>query len=124
MSQLGEVVVVSANSENRRTVAGTLARLEVDAICIPTVEQYREIAGGGAKLVFCDRHLPDGDFRDVLAATARSSTKKAPKVVMMARYLNIDSYDQAKRAGIFEAIPTPCRPTDIEWMVILARKQR
>jgi len=123
MDQLGEVVVISANSENRRNVAGTLARLEVDAICIPTVEQYREIAGG-AKLVFCDRHLPDGDFRDVLAATARSApAKKAPKVVMMASYLNVDSYDQAKRAGIFEAIPTPCRPTDIEWMLVLARKQ-
>jgi DNA-binding NtrC family response regulator len=122
MNQLGEVVVVSANSENRRAVVGTLARLEVDAICVPTVEQYREIAGDGATLVFCDRHLPDGDFRDVLAATARSA-KKAPNVVMMARYLNLDSYDQAKRAGIFEAIPTPCRPTDIEWMVILTRKQ-
>ena len=121
MNQLSEVVVISANSENRRNVAGTLARLEVDTICIPTVEQYREIAGDGAKLVFCDRHLPDGNFRDVLA-TARSA-KKAPKVVMMARYLNLDSYDQAKRAGIFEAIPTPCRPTDIEWMVILAREQ-
>ena len=122
MNQLGEVVVVSANLENRRTIAGILAGLDVDAICIPTVEQYREIVGDGAKLVFCDRHLPDGNFRDVLAAIARSA-KRAPKVVMMARYLNLDSYDQAKRAGIFEAIPTPCRPIDIEWMVILARKQ-
>ena len=122
MNQLGEVVVVSANSESRRTMTGILARLDVDSICIPTVEQYREIAGDGAKLVFCDRQLPDGDFRDVLAATARCA-KKAPKVVMMARYLNLDSYDQAKRAGIFEAIPTPCRPIDIEWMVILASKQ-
>ena len=74
-----------------------------------------------AKL-FCDRNLRDGDSRDVLAAITRS-TKKAPKVVMMASYLNRDSYDQPKRAGIFEAIPTPCAPTHIEVMVILARKQ-
>ena len=122
MNQPGAVVVVTANSDNRRAVARALATLDVDAICIPTVEQYREIAGDGANLVFCDRELPDGDFRDVLAATARCA-KKAPKVVMMARYLNLDSYDQAKRAGIFEAIPTPCRPTDIEWMVTLASQQ-
>jgi DNA-binding NtrC family response regulator len=118
-----EVVVISADVENRLTVAKTLARLEVDAICIPTVEKYREIAGDSeVKLVLCDTCLPDGDYRDVVAA-ATGSAKKAPNVVIMARHLNTDSYQEAKRTGIFEAIPTPCRPTDIEWMVILAKKQ-
>ena len=119
-----EVVVVSADSESGRNVAETLARLEVGAVCIPTVEQYREIAGTGQlKLVFCDANLPDGDYRDVVAATAARSTQKAPNVVIMTGHLNPDSYQQAKLAGIFEAIPKPCRPTDIEWMVILAKRQ-
>jgi DNA-binding NtrC family response regulator len=119
-----EVVVVSADLENRHAIVGTLSRLEVDAICIPTLEQYQKIAGSAeVKLVFCDRQLPDGDYRDVLAAAMTSSARIPPKVVVMARHLDSDSYHQAKKAGIFEAIPKPCRPTDVEWMVILAKKQ-
>jgi len=121
MNRPCEVVVISADLENRHTIAETLARLEVDSICISTVGQYREVAENEIKLVFCDVHLPDGDYRDVVAATG--SAKKAPNVVIMAKQLNSDNYHQAKLSGIFEAIPTPCRPTDIEWMVILAKKQ-
>jgi DNA-binding NtrC family response regulator len=124
MNCASEVVVVSADLENRHTVAATLSRLEVDAICIPTVEQYQKMAGvAEVKLVFCERHLPDGDYRDVLAATVARPGKIPPKVVVMARHLDSDSYHQAKKAGIFDAIAKPCRPTDIEWMLILAKKQ-
>jgi DNA-binding NtrC family response regulator len=112
MNYSDEVVVVSADLENRHAVAATLSRLEVDAICIPTVEQYQKMAGRAeVKLVFCDRHLPDGDYRDVLAATVARPGKIPPKVVVMARHLDSEGYHQAKKAGVFDGNREACRPT-------------
>jgi DNA-binding NtrC family response regulator len=118
-----DVVVVSSSLENRQDVAGMLSRLGLDAICASTVSQCRELAKRDQiGLVFCDRQVKDGDYRDILAAIAPSPSKKAPKVVMMADIANPIEYQQLRNNGLFDVISSPCRPTDIEWMVILARR--
>ena len=33
-----------------------------------------------------------------------------------------DEYLEAIRLGAFDVIASPCRPTDVEWMVIQARR--
>ncbi len=117
-----EVVVVSSNLENRQDVAGMLARLGLDPICVSTVNQcielpHREDIG----LVFCDRHVKDGDYRDVVAAMG---TYRSARVVMMADLASPTEYQEAKLHGVFDVISSPCRPTDVEWMVIQAKRNR
>jgi DNA-binding NtrC family response regulator len=115
-----EVVVVSSNLEKRQDVAGMLLRLGIDAICVSSVSQCREIPNRqNIGLVFCDRQMRGGDYRDVVSAV---STSLSARVVMMSDLENAEEYQRAKRLGLFDVIPSPCRPTDIEWMVIQARR--
>jgi DNA-binding NtrC family response regulator len=73
-------------------------------------------------LVFCDPHLRDGGYRDLLAAAAYKSTRGKVRVMLMSSVIASDEYDSAKRSGLFEVIAAPCRPTDVEWMVIRAKR--
>ena len=120
-----EVVVVSSNLENRQDVAGMLARLGLDPICVSTVNQCRELPNRNSiGLVFCDRQVKDGDYRDVLSAMGTPAADESPKVVMMADLASPTEYRQAKTHGVFDVICSPCRLTDIEWMVIQAKRNR
>lgn len=118
-----EVVVVSSNLVNRQDVAGMLFRLGIDPICLSTVDQCRNLRSHkNIGLVFCDRHVKDGDYRDVLSAVGPSQTPRDAKVVMMADLDTPEEYHEARRHGLFDIISSPCRPTDIEWMVIQAKR--
>jgi DNA-binding NtrC family response regulator len=120
-----EVVVVSSKLENRQDVAGMLARLGLDPICVSSVNQCRDLPNrDGIGLVFCDRHVKDGDYRDVVSAMGTSAVYGIPKVVLMADLASPTEYQQAKLHGVFDVISSPCRPTDIEWMVIQAKRNR
>ena len=120
-----EVAVVSSSLENRQDVAGMLFRLGIDPICLATVDQCRGLRNRSAVgLVFCDRKLKDGDYRDILNAVGNSAPGPYAKVVMMAELESPEEYQRARQQGLFDVIPSPCRPTDIEWMVIQAKRTR
>lgn len=120
-----EVVVVSAKLENRQDVAGMLFRLGIDPICLSTVDQCRNLrTKKDIGLVFCDRQVKDGDYRDILSAVSPSPTTREAKVVMMAELDTPEEYHRARQHGLFDIISSPCRPTDIEWMVIQAKRNR
>ena len=120
-----EVVVVSSSLENRQDVAGMLARLGLDPICVSSVNQCRELPNReDVGLVFCDRCVKDGDYRDVLSAMGTSAGYQSAKVVVMADLASPVEYQQAKLHGAFDVISSPCRATDVEWMVIQAKRNR
>ena len=119
-----EVVVVSSNVGMRQHVAGMLSRLGIDPICVSSLEQYRQIPKReDIGLVFCDSQMKDGNYRDVLSAASAPSPHCNPNVVMMSELSNREEYQQARDSGLFDVIPSPCRPTDIEWMVIQTRRK-
>jgi DNA-binding NtrC family response regulator len=121
--QSWQIMIASSNLERLRHVESLLARQNVDSVCSSTIGQCREILSkGNIGLVFSDRNLSDGDYRDLLAAVSRRSTKGHVRVVLMHALTKAEEYQRMKRAGIFEVIPTPCRPTDVEWMVIQAKR--
>jgi DNA-binding NtrC family response regulator len=116
-----EVVVVSSNLANRQDVAQMLFRLGIDPICVSSVDQCQEIRRSkNVGLVFCEGWVKDGTYRDVLSAFA--SANRHTKIVMMSELASPEDCQQARNLGVFDVIPFPCRPTDIEWMVIRARR--
>lgn len=115
------ILVASADLESRRTLTAALKRDGLDPICTSTVRECREIiTRENVALVFCDVHLADGDYRDVLSVSR--SLKSTAHVVVTSREFDWDGYLEAMRLGAFDVIASPCRPTDVEWMVSQARR--
>ena len=121
MNALSQIVVASQDVETRRSLATMLARLGFEPICISTVSECQAtLAKENVGLVFCDRDLADGNYRDILAAS--HSTRRQPSVVLTGQHGNSEENHEAIGFGIFGVTTTPYHPTDIEWMVIQARR--
>lgn len=123
MGETWQIMVASSDLENRRNLMSTLDRQGLGAFCASNVSQCREILGKqNVGLVFCDRSFPDGDYRDVLAAAANAAAGAKTRVVLLSAAADGEQYKRAKDHGVFEVISATCRPTDVEWMVIQARR--
>jgi DNA-binding NtrC family response regulator len=117
-----QVVIASCDVEERRAMCNILAKQGLDPIATPTVRECEEIVvQENAGLIFCSRWLADGDYRDLLVAARRWSRKI--RIVLAARVTDWDEYLEAMRLGAFDVISAPCRPTDVEWMVIQALRE-
>jgi DNA-binding NtrC family response regulator len=116
-----EVVVVSSDMAVRHHLARILASLGVGPVCVSTLRECHEIlAQKTIQLVFCDSHIADGDYQDLLAAYPQADDK--PRVVVTSASADWDEYKEAMGWGAFDVISVPCRHTDVEWMVIQAKR--
>jgi DNA-binding NtrC family response regulator len=79
------------------------------------------MASSGFSLVFCEDRLSDGTYRDLLGSTARPA--KSRFVVLSTSPEIDDKYEEAMRLGAFEMIASPCRKSDIQWIVIRAMQE-
>lgn len=117
-----EIVVVSSDLETRRQLSHILEEQGNDPICTSSLRECHEaIAGRNVGLVFCDPHVADGNYRELLAAYRLKDWK--PRVVVTSRSADWEEFKEAMRLGAFDVISAPCRPTDVEWMVIQARRE-
>jgi DNA-binding NtrC family response regulator len=122
MAKRWAVMVASSDLGNRQRVAEVVSQQGIDMFSVSTVAECREtLDTRSIGLVFCDSHFPDGDYRDIMAASC--AVRKAPRVVLMVPLMKSVEYDQAKRCGVYDIILSPCRPTDVEWMVIATRQR-
>ena len=122
MGKPWETVVAISDLENRRALAKILAQFGLDALCVSTVAQCHEILDKGeVAFVFSGQYFCDGDYRAILAASHDSN---AGPCLILAASRKAAVVDQAIRLGAFDVIGIPYRPTDIEWTVIKARRNR
>ena len=118
-----QIMVASSDLENRRSLVSILDRQGIGTFCASNVSQCREILDKQyVGLVFCDRSFADGDYRDVLDAAGSRKPGEKARVVLLSAPADREQYRRAKEQGVFEVISTACRPTDVEWMVIQARR--
>lgn len=114
-----EVVVVSSDLEHRLQLAEILSKLGLDPICASTLRECNQsLAQRNVELVFCDAHIADGDYQDLL----KNHANRKPRVVLTSRSGDGEEFHDAMRQGAFYVISTPYRPTDVEWMVIQAKR--
>src|SRR5580704_8494136 len=109
-----DILVTCSNLESQQRIVGILNRQGLDPIRTSSIGQSREIlAQDNVGLVFCDRNLKDGSYRDLLTAAACRSTRGRVRIVLMSSAIGAEEYHSAKQAGLFEVIAAPCRPTDV-----------
>jgi DNA-binding NtrC family response regulator len=108
-----QIVIASADLEERRAMVNILAKQGLDPIVAASVAECREsTAQENVGLIFCARSLADGDYRDLLLA-ARAGMRRT-RIVLTTRITDWDEYLEAMRLGAFDVISAPCRPTDME----------
>lgn len=116
-----KIAIVSSDSEHLTTLAEILKRQGMEFLCMPTVSQYRDVLSKQrVDLVFSDPELSDGNYLDVINA-ARSLGSGA-RIVLTSRQASWPEFLDAMRVGAFDVISKPCRPKDVEWMVIQAKR--
>jgi len=116
-----EVLVASSELESRLHLRDILTKLGIDPICLPTIRDCHEsMAQRQIGLIFCDTHLADGTYMDLLSFCRGRESK--PRVVVTSRLADWDEFKEALRRGAFDLIASPCRPTDVEWMLIQAKR--
>jgi DNA-binding NtrC family response regulator len=94
-----------------------------EPICAASVVECREVLDKQeVVLIFSDHDLMDGDYRDIVASTLYAPQKDKARVVLISALMKPEAYQEAKRAGIFEVVNLPCRSTNLEWAIILAKR--
>jgi DNA-binding NtrC family response regulator len=89
----------------------------VEGIIVSTISEARRILlEHPIGLVFCESHLPDGGFTDLLDTAA----SKTFPLRLVAIIHDGNEYANAIRLGAFEAIVVPCQRSDIQWVIIQA----
>ncbi len=122
MEATPQVLVVSSELEHRRALNEILRKEGHETICASRVSECREaLQTQTISLIFCDRRLSDGNYRDVVAAT-RVAHQHA-RVIVTSRLADWDEYLDALHHGAFDLIASPCQPTDVLWSIVQARRE-
>jgi len=117
-----QILVASSELENRRALAAILQKEGYETLSASRVSECQEaLASQKVNVVFCDRRLTDGSYRDVLAITRAS--RQMIRVVVTSRLADWDEYLEALHHGAFDLIASPCQPTDVLWALIQARRE-
>lgn len=110
------VLVVSSEFGNCNALRDILSREGRKAIYASTVGECEEaFAKQDAKqeidIVFCDRRLTDGTYRDILAMTR--SWKPRVRLIVTSRLADWDEYLEAVHDGAYDLIASPIQTADI-----------
>jgi DNA-binding NtrC family response regulator len=118
MSKEWNVLVASANLQHRRELVRILAELPLNVISVSTIRQAEEVLSRRhIALMFSDRRLPDGSFRELLSRTHPAGQ---PHVVVTTEAS--DSVDPREMAecGVLGTVKYPFHATDVELQIIRA----
>jgi DNA-binding NtrC family response regulator len=106
-------LVASSHLEPRRALLRILEDLSVNTFASATLAEAEDfLSRQEVVLVFCDDHLTDGSYRDLLRTLG--TWEKAPRIVVTTRTGEWKEYMEALRLGAFDMIPYPYRSTDVE----------
>ena len=115
-------LVVSAELEIRRPLIRILGSLGADVVVCSLLREAEEILSRTSfNTVFCDEHLPDGVYSDLIDAD--HTGKGIPRVIVTTRFGDWDLYFQALAKGAFDVIRCPCNATDIEMTLIRVSRE-
>jgi DNA-binding NtrC family response regulator len=112
-------LLVSPRLEVRKPLLQVLESFSTDVTCCSMFAQAEEVlAAQSFDVVFCDEHLPDGSYADLIHSNHFDN--KIPRVIVATRVGEWDLYLEALRKGAFDVLRAPWYPTDVEMTVIRA----
>jgi DNA-binding NtrC family response regulator len=115
------IMIASSDLESRQALNRILVQEGYETICASRISECLEVLSQQEiALIFCERHLADGSYRDLLKGSRPLNQKL--RVVVTSRQADWDEYKEALQTGAFDLIMSPCQPTDVLWTIIHAKK--
>jgi DNA-binding NtrC family response regulator len=122
MNQERAMLIVSCRPKNRKTLVRMFDELSINNYVAPTIRDARELmALQPLSMVFCEERLSDGSYCDLL--TDVRATWPETRFVVLLCTGEWEEYLQAMRLGAQEVLRCPLRPTDVDLVLIQARKE-
>jgi DNA-binding NtrC family response regulator len=112
------VLIVSA-VENYDLAKNAMNQWALEAVRCSSLQEARGLLPDSTfSLIFCEETLVDGTYRDVLNIQGKALKTRVVVISPMSHVEEI--YLEAMDAGAFEMIASPCRVSDVQWVVIRA----
>ncbi len=91
----------------------------MEAVACSSVQQAQTLLPDPTlSLIFCEDTLPDGTYLDLLNVMGRPMKTR---MVVISPSSHVDEkYQEAIGAGVFDVIASPCRSSDVQWVLIRA----
>jgi DNA-binding NtrC family response regulator len=116
------VLIASSNRETRQRFTRIFEPWHLELVSCSSLKAAREILAQRAVfLVFCQDHLTDGNYQDLLAVAKNS--RPTPRLVVAFREANSCeplTPHEAIRMGAYDILHPFCDDTDVEGLVIRA----
>jgi DNA-binding NtrC family response regulator len=122
MNDRPQILVVSSDQDHRHSLTSILQNdgwNPLHASCVSECRDLLEKRNVG--LVFCERRLADGTYRDLLSV-AQTPDRKVP-IVVTSRLADWDEYLEALRYGAVDLIASPCKALDVSSAIAQARRE-
>lgn len=116
------ILVVSSEFSNCNALRDILSREGRKAIYASTVGECEEMfVKQDIDIVFCERRLTDGTYRDILAMTC--SWRPRVRLVVTSRLADWDEYLEAVHDGAYDLIASPIQTKDIVRVLNQAQRE-
>jgi len=112
-------MIAICSAQNRKLVESAIERWSLEVGWYSSVQEARRsLRRGTHSLVLCEANLPDGTYRDVMQLVAHKLGRI--RVIVMSESVLEDCYREAIDDGVFDVLATPCRRTDVQWIIMHA----
>ena len=112
MNDKPDILVIASDPETRKALSSILQTEGLKSVHASQLSEGRALlASQPVGMVFCERHLADGSYLDLLPA-AQTKAGSVP-VVVTSRLADWDEYLEALRHGAVDLIPSPCKKSDV-----------
>jgi DNA-binding NtrC family response regulator len=105
-----------ADPQSREALGRALAPAGVEPVYASTLSETRNVLRRETvAMVFCESHLADGSYHDLLRSQERA--EHHTPVVVASRVEDTREYLQAMREGAYDYIAAPYRRSEVEHIV-------
>lgn len=113
------ILVVISSDAYRSCVQRTLFGSEWQVSCTCTCKQARTMLSRTmVEVVICERDLPDGSWKDILAEL--SALPVPPRLIVVARHADEALWAEVLNLGGYDVLPEPLAERELLWSVTMA----
>jgi DNA-binding NtrC family response regulator len=124
MNDKPEILVIASDPETRTALSSILQTEGLKSVHASQLSEGRALlATQRVGMVFCERHLADGSYLDLLPAAQTNRSGNVP-VVVTSRLADWDEYLEALRHGAVDLIASPCKKSDVTSALAQVRQEK